>query len=105
MPDVLNVPSGPGGHRPHRDYDDTRAYCAECLEQWPCTAHQASAACAHCGLLFLGADRPEFYDRQGRAFCSWNCAYPPRRFSRMRSWLVRAAGRVGAAFSSREVGR
>jgi hypothetical protein len=39
MPDVLNVLSGPGEHRPHRDYPDTPAYCAECSARWPCSAH------------------------------------------------------------------
>jgi hypothetical protein len=39
-PDVLGVPTGPGNHRPHRDYEDTQAYCAQCYEPWPCQAHQ-----------------------------------------------------------------
>jgi hypothetical protein len=37
-PDVLGVPRGPGNHRPHHDYEDTRAYCAECYELWPCSS-------------------------------------------------------------------
>lgn len=40
MPDVLDVPAGPGDHRPHRDYGDTRPYCAVDLEPWPCRAHR-----------------------------------------------------------------
>lgn len=41
MPDVLDVPRGPGNHRPHRDYEDTRAYCVDCREPWPCAEHRA----------------------------------------------------------------
>ncbi len=40
MPDVLGVPRGPDAHRPHYDYEETRTYCGECYEQWPCTAHR-----------------------------------------------------------------
>jgi hypothetical protein len=54
--------------------------------------------CAGCGLLFLGAERPEFYDRQGRAYCCWNCAHPPRHSSRVRSWLLLVA-LVGGALA------
>jgi hypothetical protein len=51
-------------------------------------ADPAPQACATCGLLFIDANgpRPEFYDREGHAFCSWNCAHPPRGFKLWRWW-------------------
>jgi hypothetical protein len=45
-----------------------------------------------CGLLFFEANgpRPEFYDREGHAYCSRRCAYSYRHhWTRLLRWPLR----------------